>query len=345
MLKFSYFKFILKYIALQIPSQSESQCSDWVCSQDEDEETAKRNCLDGFLNICGISPVKKRLSCPWESASSRTKSDYIKKTEKIFQEVLCVLAPGQEDKLKEAYFENQNGGFNIDLNIVANAYTNACDWGTQRQILSLIAPNYQLQTLQTVIPNLTKYRYTAARKHSTTLGSGMPVICAPYSREGITSEQVSHFLDFVLSPVVMTDIPYGENKLKLSSGEILEVPKIIINSVRSRVVELYQQYCVETEYSGSASSRSCMRMLKAVEPSVRKSMKGLDNYAAEGAKAIDDLKHAAETLGLLGKGADWVTGVKQSLSAGKQYLKLEYKVSCYVNQTYNEMFCQDLQSL
>ena len=44
---------------------------------------------------------------------------------------------------------------------------------------------------------------------------------------------------------------------------------------------------------------------------------------------IDDLKHAAETLGLLGKGADWVTGVKQSLSAGKQYLKSKPIMKCF----------------
>lgn len=31
-----------------------------------------------------------------------------------------------------------------------------------------------------------------------------------------------------------------------------------------------------------------MRILQAVDPSIRKCMKGLDNYAAEGAKAFEE---------------------------------------------------------
>lgn len=33
-----------------------------------------------------------------------------------------------------------------------------------------------------------------------------------------------------------------------------------------------------------------MRVLEAIEPTFRKSMRGLDNYAADGAKGIDELK-------------------------------------------------------
>ena len=62
------------------------------------------------------------------------------------------------------------------------------------------------------------------------------------------------------------------------------------------MVELYQHFCSETEYSRAPSFRSCMRILSAIEPSVRKSMNCLDNYAAEGAKAVDYLKDVAETL-------------------------------------------------
>ena len=87
----------------------------------------------------------------------------------------------------------------------------------------------------------------------------------------------------------------------------MQVSKVIINSVRSRVVEFYQHFCSETEYSRTPSFRSCMRILSAIEPSVRKSMKGLDNYAAEGAKAVDDLKDVAWTLGAINKGQDLAT--------------------------------------
>ena len=67
-----------------------------------------------------------------------------------------------------------------------------------------------------------------------------------------------------------------------------------------------------------------MRMLSTIEPIIRNCMKGMANYAAEDAKAVNDLKEGADTLG---KGQEWATYIKQLLSAGKQYLKSEYKVT------------------
>lgn len=88
-----------------------------------------------------------------------------------------------------------------------------------------------------------------------------------------------------MSPAVMTDVPFGEIHLKLSTSEKIDVPKIILNSVRSRVVEQYRSFCMESDFQQCASDRTYMRILQAVDPSIRKCMKGLDNYAAEGAKA------------------------------------------------------------
>ncbi|XP_021360851.1 uncharacterized protein LOC110455194 [Mizuhopecten yessoensis] len=51
------------------------------------------------------------------------------------------------------------------------------------------------------------------------------------------------------------------------------------------VVEQYQTCCWESGITDVASDRSNMRILETIEPHIRKSMKGLDNYVAEGAKA------------------------------------------------------------
>lgn len=51
----------------------------------------------------------------------------------------------------------------------------------------------------------------------------------------------------------MTDPPFLETKLKLSNGELYQVPQIILNSVRSRVVEQYQTFCRESGISDVAS--------------------------------------------------------------------------------------------
>lgn len=69
-----------------------------------------------------------------------------------------------------------------------------------------------------------------------------------------------------------------------------------------------------------------MRILHAVGPTVRRSMKGLDNYAADGSKAIETLQKAAELFCRLGKGKCWLDNICRVLSTSKQYLKLEYRV-------------------
>ena len=161
------------------------------------------------------------------------------------------------------------------------------------------------------------------------MGQGQPISKDSGSREKLNKEQISHFIDFIMTPAIMTDAPFGNMQLKLSSGHKIDVPKIILNSVRSRVVDQYQQYCKENNFVQSASERSYMRILQAVEPSIRKSMKGLDNFAADGASAFEDLQKIAESLGFLGKGKEWAKEIRTALSAGKQYLKLEYKVTIF----------------
>ncbi|XP_071168473.1 uncharacterized protein [Mytilus edulis] len=177
--------------------------------------------------------------------------------------------------------------------------------------------------MSTYIPDLTKYRYTAARKHASE--KGQPVYFSPYTCKGLSEHQIKCFIDFVMSPSVMTDSPFLETKLKLSYGELYQVPQIILNSVCSRVVEQYQTFCRESGIGDVASDRSYMRILQPTEPNIRKSMKGLDNYTADGAKGIDDLKKIVNVLGKQLKGKEWEDGIFPQLSNCKQYLKLDYK--------------------
>ena len=295
-------------------------------SQEIDSCSLKRKALDNFLAACGASPVKKTLVSDWEDCSERTKKDYILKTKKILSEVLNVLVPGQEQHVLEAVVKDKESHRSYLLEEVTAAY-NACDdWGTQRQILSLVANKVAFNQLKSLIPDLSRYKFTAARKHALSIGHGQPLSNSDKTREGITNAQITHFLDFVMSPAIITDMPYGETKLKLSSGETISVPKIILNSVRTRVVEQYFSYCEETSYENTASLSSYMRILNSVGPNIRKSMKGLDNYASEGGKAIESLQKITELFCRIGKGKDWQEYTNKILSDSKQYLKLEYKV-------------------
>lgn len=318
--------------SLWLPNSQDTDTSEHMDNPDipHHDNSMKRKALDNFLQSCGLSPVKKQLKINWNLSSERTQYDYSMKTKQIFEQVVNVLAPGQGSHLLDSVM-NSNPSTSSDktLEILSTAYDLSSDWGTQRQILSVFANNFTFKEMSTCIPNLTKYRYTAARKHASEKGQGQPVQILPYTREGLSEHQIKCFIDFVMSPSVMTDSPFLETKLKLSNGELYQVPQIILNSVRSRVVEQYQTFCRESGISDVASDRSYMRILQAIEPNIRKSMKGLDNYAADGAKGIDDLKKIVNVLGKRLKGKEWEDGILLQLSNCKQYLKLDYKV-CFL---------------
>ena len=60
--------------------------------------------------------------------------------------------------------------------------------------------------------------------------------------------------------------------------------------------------------------------------SVRNSLQGLDYFAAEGARAFDDLVVLIRQIGEIGSGKEWETAVVQALMTSKQYLKGDYEV-------------------
>ena len=74
-----------------------------------------------------------------------------------------------------------------------------------------------------------------------------------------------------------------------------------------------------------------LRVLSECSASVRKSLRGLDYFAAEGARAFDDLAALVRKLSQLDPGKEWETPVGEGLKANKLYLKGDYKVmsSCF----------------
>lgn len=112
-------------------------------------------------------------------------------------------------------------------------------------------------------------------------------------------------------------MPFIETKLKLSSGDTIHVAKIILNSVRSRVIEQYFSYC--------EGNCKCQHIYEN-SPNLRNYMKGLDNYAAAGANAFKSLQKGMELFSMLGKGNEWKECIIRILAISQQYLKIEYKV-------------------
>ena len=308
-----------------------------------------RNQLNRFLQIRDISPVRNPSSVSWKTANERTKRRYLRKARQSISAVLEVIAPGASEELwnelcerhmQAVSKESQNEGVSRSekevklLEAFAESYLNAQHWSTRRQILSLMADKLSLHELREFIPTITSYRYNIARRHRLLHGRAAPVSCHESRRIRIDPAKLEHFVSFITSPHVIQDVPFGEKLLKLSTGEIIRTPNVVRTMIPERIVQQYQQYCYETNFT-TMSKRTLQRILDVCSASVRKSLQGLDNFSAQGSQAFDDLAKLTDNLVDCGKPPEWARDVKQHLRSSKQYLKGDYKVRIIIS-----LFCK-----
>ena len=113
---------------------------------------------------------------------------------------------------------------------------------------------------------------------------------------------------------------------ELSSGKLIAVPNVIRTMIPQCIVTQYIQYCTETNFKALSRS-TLLRILQECSASVRKSLQGLDYFVAEGTRAFEDLLSIVHDISLFrAHGSDRENMMKDSLKAGKLYLKGDYKV-------------------
>ena len=216
------------------------------------------------------------------------------------------------------------------LRALSESYNNATSANVKLQILSIMADIATLQEIRKYIPGLTKYMFCQARQHILVSGRGAPVIAKQSPRWRIDLNQLDHFLDFITSPYIVQDLPFGERFLKLSTGEVVQTPNVIRVSVSGHIIDQYVQYCNETEVKPLSNS-TLRRILSSCQASTRKSLQGLDYFVCEGSKAFDDLEQLIGNLVDSGFDARTAQNLQMKLKEGKNYVKTDFKVRTYGN--------------
>ena len=128
-----------------------------------------------------------------------------------------------------------------------------------------------------------------------------------------------------MSPHLVEDLPIGAKNLKLSDGKSIAVPNVIRTLIPQRIVGQHKQYYSDTNFS-TFSERTTTRILSECSASVRKSLQGLDHFAAEVARTFEDLSAVLEQALENGARKKGVQGLQEALKAGKLYLKGDFKV-------------------
>lgn len=234
------------------------------------------------------------------------------------QAVLDTICPGEGDLIYKSVLEESGSNEEcVNIDLLAEVYKNAETWQTQRQILSIISEQASFETSKQLLPELTRWKYYQSIKHGDSVGVGMPVQTVNKNREKINDGVLEHFLDFITSAHIIKDIPFGQRKLKLTSGEILEVPNVVRCLSASSLIAQYQQVC-EEENVESLGKSTMYKILTECAASVRQSVEGLDNFIMEGARAFQILEELLESCGL--------KEMSGRLVEGKRYLKTDFKV-------------------
>ena len=302
---------------------------------DKQATSIPRKKLNEYLVSKKIAPITQPWM-DWDKASDSTKQRYTKKTVEVVSSVLYTLSPNDAGSLWQAIVSSPAMKKALDLDeltqtskdylqALAEAYDRANGSDTKRQILSIMSGVASYKAIARFIPGLTRYRYTFANLHRLQHGRGAPLPHQPSPRIRVDLGQLDHFLSFITSPHLVQDLPYGQKTLKLSSGQMIEIPNIIRTMIPQRIARQYTQYCHEIGFK-PFSERTMLRVLAECKASVRKSLQGLDYFAADGARAFEDLTNLVRQLGELGLGKEWEKQYVDLLKATKSYLKGDFKV-------------------
>lgn len=147
---------------------------------------------------------------------------------------------------------------------------------------------------KSLLPNITESKYYAAKNHAKNVGPGLPVGTTS-TRKRMDPVKLDSFLDFITSPHVIRDLPYGERKIKLSDGTVYEMPNVIRCMGSSDVIQQYKAYCSENNISPLGDS-TMYRILSECGAQIRTSLEGIDYFIAEGGRAFRTILEALEEL-------------------------------------------------
>ena len=220
----------------------------------------------------------------------RTRHAYVTKARDAVVAALEVIIPDDAGSLWEALEESGEVDSALDvlsephladdkyLKSLAEAYENASSWDTRRQVLSVMADLVPYSLIQRYLPGITEYRVKTAREHGKKYGRGSAALLFKSPHMRVNYAQLDHFLEFITSPHVVIDLPFGQRLLSLADGSLLETPNLIRTMIPERIVVQYTQYCKEVDFTPFSRS-TMLRVLSSCAATVRKSLQGLDFFS------------------------------------------------------------------
>ena len=312
-------------------SESESECPARPKSRVLDVFNSSMSNRAEIAGKQNIDPLKSQLE-HWEDCSEMEKQTYARTAKEACQLVCHVIAPRDGEKLFQVVQQQQNGGIARDTGLEAliAAYKKAPSKALKTQILSIHANRFtatELKAIHRPFENLSDRQIKKARAHSSSKGSGSPLTKIPQHRIRLDKGKLDHFMEFTSRPYFYQDVAFGSRTLKLESGEEMVMPNIVRTVARCTIINQYLDFCKEENFT-PLSRATMWRILEVQEASQRKSLKGLDNTAADGAEGFEALYEIVDQLEEVGADKEWSSQTRKRLKDSKLYLKTTYRDHC-----------------
>ena len=312
-------------------SESESECPARPKSRGLDVFNSSMSNLAEIAGKQSIDPLKSQLE-HWEDCSEMEKKTYARTANEACQLVCHVIAPRDGEKLFQVVQQQQNGGISRDTGLEAliAAYKKAPSKALKTQILSIYANRFtatELKAIHRPFENLSNRKIKKARAHSSSKGSGNPLTKIPQHRIRLDKGKLNHFMEFASRPYFYQDVAFGSRTLKLESGEEMVMPNIVRTVARCTIINQYLDFCKEENFT-PLSRATMWRILEVQEASQRKSLKGLDNTAADSAEGFEALYEIVDQLEEVGADKEWSSKTRKRLKDSKLYLKTTYRDHC-----------------
>lgn len=107
--------------------------------------------------------------------------------------------------------------------------------------------------------------------------------------------KLDNFLDFITSEHIVRDLPFGERKIKMSDGSVMELPNVVHSMGASDVINQYKSYCREHEITPLGDS-TMYRIISQCGAKVRTSLEGIDYFVAEASRGFGTFSDVLDEL-------------------------------------------------
>ena len=141
-----------------------------------------------------------------------------------------------------------------------------------------------------------------------------------FRRNKLNISKCEHFLEFLFSSVMLQGVVYGVSKIKFDSGSVQTIPHVVRTAKYSHAIAFYLVVCKESNFE-LLSESTLWRVLRALKPSQRKSLSGVDDITAVG---MNGFTHLDKFLSDRKKDKS----LSDQLESAKRYLKTTFRNHC-----------------